>query len=207
MVRKTKEDAQVTRNRILDAAVEVFGRQGVSQTSLNDVAREAGVTRGAIYWHFENKVAMFAAMIERLVCPLLLKSDERQVLMARDPLGFLRAATSGYLGKLAHDPNFRRVFEIFWHKCEYVGDMAAIRHKHLEEGETHMDIIEQALAQAQEKGLLDRTLSPHQACIGLVAVVDGLAFNWTKNQGLFSLEECGMPIVNTYLRGLGAKDA
>ncbi len=63
MVRRTKEDAQETRNRILDTAVEVFNRQGVAETSLNDIAREAGVTRGAIYWHFANKVSMFDAMI------------------------------------------------------------------------------------------------------------------------------------------------
>lgn len=202
MVRKTKEDAQITRQRILDAAVEVFSRQGVSQTSLNDIAREAGVTRGAIYWHFENKVDLFDAMLERLVCPLLLKSEQRQAWMERDPLGFLRAATIEFLGKLTGDANFRRVFEIFWHKCEYVGDMATLRQRYLEEGESHIDIIEQAMAKAQEKGQIGRGLSPRQATIGLVAVVDGLAFNWTKNLGLFPLETYGIPIVEAYLRGL-----
>lgn len=204
MVRKTKEDAEVTRHRILDAAVEVFSRQGVSQTSLNDIAREAGVTRGAIYWHFNNKVDLFHAMIERLVCPLLLKSETRQQLMEQDPLGFLRASTVEFLGKLTHDPKFRRVFEIFWHKCEYVGDMATLRQRYLEEGESHIDIIEQAMAKAQEKGQIGRGLTPHQATIGLVAVVDGLAFNWTKNLGLFPLETYGIPVVDTYLRGLMA---
>lgn len=202
MVRKTKEDAQVTRHRILDAAVEVFGRQGVSQTSLNDIAKEAGVTRGAIYWHFENKVDLFNAMVERLFSPLLLKSEQRQQLMDQDPLDFLRASTIEFLGKLHQDPNFRKVFEIFWHKCEYIGDMATLRQKYLEEGENHIDIIEQALTLAQEKGQISHRLTPHQATIGLVAMVDGLAFNWTKNLGLFPLETYGIPIVEAYLRGL-----
>jgi TetR/AcrR family acrAB operon transcriptional repressor len=90
MVRRTKEDAQETRNRILDTAVEVLNRQGVAQTSLNDIAREAGVTRGAIYWHFANKVAMFDAMIERLLCPLLFNSADRDTRLAADPLGFIQ---------------------------------------------------------------------------------------------------------------------
>lgn len=205
MARKTKEDAQVTRQRILDAAVEVFGRQGVSQTSLNDIAREAGVTRGAIYWHFENKVDLFNAMMERLCTPLLLKSKKRQELMDHDPLNFVRAATCEFFEKLLLDANFRRVFEIFWHKCEYVGDMATLRHKYLEEGENHIDIIVQALAKAQEKGQIRASLTPHQAAIGLVAMVDGLAFNWTKNLGLFPLESYGMPLVDGYLRSLGAE--
>ena len=49
MVRRTKEDALATRNRILDTAECVFERRGVSRTSLNEIALAAGVTRGAIY--------------------------------------------------------------------------------------------------------------------------------------------------------------
>ena len=55
MVRRTKDEALETRNRILDAAERVFGESGVSRTSLEDVASAAGVTRGAIYWHFKDK--------------------------------------------------------------------------------------------------------------------------------------------------------
>ena len=67
MVRKTKEEAQETRNAILDAAEVVFQKQGVSRTSLAEIAAAAGVTRGAIYWHFKNKEDVFNAMIERIV--------------------------------------------------------------------------------------------------------------------------------------------
>lgn len=204
MARKTREDALATRARILEAATELFGRQGVAHTSLNDIARAAGVTRGAIYWHFDNKVAMFTAMIERLVCPLLMKSPERQRLMAENPLGFVRAALAEFMDKLVGDARFRHVFEIFWHKCEYVGDMAAIRNKHLEEGENHIDTLQQALALAQEKGQIGRCLNPHQAAIGLAALVDGLTFNWTKDQSLFPLQDYGMRLVDTFLAGLGA---
>ncbi|MGB4468880.1 MAG: TetR family transcriptional regulator [Azovibrio sp.] len=203
MARKTKQDAQVTRHHILDAAVNVFGRQGVSKTSLNDIAKEAGVTRGAIYWHFENKVDLFNAMLERLFCPLLLKSEQRQQLMEQDPLGFLRASTLEFLTRLREDSNFRKVFEIFWHKCEYIGEMARLRQKYLEEGENHIDIIEQAMTLAQEKGQLNPCLTPHQATIGFMAMVDGLAFNWTKNLDMFPLETYAAPLLDTYLRGMG----
>jgi len=55
MARCTKEKALETRERILDAAEDVFDDNGVSNTSLADIATAAGVTRGAIYWHFTNK--------------------------------------------------------------------------------------------------------------------------------------------------------
>ena len=49
MVRKTKEEAQETRSAILDAAELVFKENGVSRTSLAEIATAAGVTRGAVY--------------------------------------------------------------------------------------------------------------------------------------------------------------
>ena len=54
MARKTKEDALITRDLILDAAERVFLRRGVARTALQEIAEEANLTRGAIYWHFQN---------------------------------------------------------------------------------------------------------------------------------------------------------
>lgn len=203
MVRRTKEDAQVTRNHILDTAVEVFNHKGVAHTSLNDIAKEAGVTRGAIYWHFADKLDMFDAMINRLICPLLINAGDREARIAADPLRFIKDATQEFLGRMLGDANFRKVFEIFWHKCEYVGEMAAIRDCHLEEGENHIDILQRAFSLAQEQGQIDRSLTPHQATIGLISTIDGLLFNWTKNPAMFPLADYAQPIFDCYFRGLG----
>jgi TetR/AcrR family acrAB operon transcriptional repressor len=203
MVRRTKEDAQETRNRILDTAVEVFSRQGVAQTSLNDIAKEAGVTRGAIYWHFANKVAMFDAMIERLICPLLINSAEREAHLVADPLGFIQAATNEFLEKMQIDGSFRSVFEIFWHKCEYVGEMATLRDSHLDEGQNHIEVIQRAFSLAQEKGQINRALTPHQATIGLIALIDGLLFNWTRMPEMFPLASYALHILDVWFSGLG----
>ena len=53
MARRTKAEAQATRNALIDAAERLFDSQGVSRTSLQDIAQAAGATRGAIYWHFK----------------------------------------------------------------------------------------------------------------------------------------------------------
>lgn len=207
MARKTKEDALITRNRILDSAVEVFSRKGVSQTSLNDVAREARVTRGAIYWHFSNKLAMFEAMIQRLVCPLMINASDRATRMAANPSRFIEEVVEEFFGKMLSDPSFVKVFEIFWHKCEYVGEMAAIRDSHLDEGKNHIDILCKAFALAQEKGQFDRSLTPHQATIAMVGMIDGLLFNWTKNPQMFPLNDYARPILKAFFRSLGARDS
>ncbi|WP_148721454.1 TetR family transcriptional regulator, partial [Klebsiella pneumoniae] len=59
MARKTKQQARETRQLILDVALRLFSQQGVSSTSLATIAKAAGVTRGAIYWHFKNKSDLF----------------------------------------------------------------------------------------------------------------------------------------------------
>jgi TetR/AcrR family acrAB operon transcriptional repressor len=70
VARRTKEEALATRNRLLDAAELLFQAQGVSQTTLQQIAQQAGATRGAIYWHFKDKADLFNAMMERVILPL-----------------------------------------------------------------------------------------------------------------------------------------
>src|SRR6266550_672718 len=70
MDRRTKDAALETRNRILDTAEKVFLKKGVSRTSLENIADAAKLTRGAIYWHFDNKTDLFDAMMERISLPM-----------------------------------------------------------------------------------------------------------------------------------------
>jgi TetR/AcrR family acrAB operon transcriptional repressor len=55
-VRKTKQEAEITRQKIMDAALSLFRSRGYDATRLQDIAKATGMTRGAIYWHFKNKL-------------------------------------------------------------------------------------------------------------------------------------------------------
>ena len=70
MARRTKENAIATRSSLIDAAEQVFCEKGVSRASLSDIAQAAGATRGAIYWHFKDKLDLFGAMMDRVTLPL-----------------------------------------------------------------------------------------------------------------------------------------
>lgn len=92
MSKRTHAEALHTKSNILEAAQKIFSDKGFTKASLSDIAREAGVTRGAIYWHFENKTELLAALMEEearklnLVTTLRAAANENQ----RDPLGMLR---------------------------------------------------------------------------------------------------------------------
>ena len=64
MARRTKEEADATRERVLKAALDLFSEKGYSRTTFNDIAGRINMTRGAVYWHFDNKEALLAALID-----------------------------------------------------------------------------------------------------------------------------------------------
>jgi TetR/AcrR family acrAB operon transcriptional repressor len=202
MARKTKEEAQETRKTILDAAETVFQERGVSRTSLAEIATAAGVTRGAIYWHFANKAELFDAMIQRVFDPLEAKFSEMQSHMEVDPVDVLRTMTLYFLERVGSDPRFFRILEIVWLKCEYVGEMAMIRDKHLECGNRYLAINEEGFRLARERGQLPASLDPRCAAVGLMAVVDGLVVNWTLDSQLFPLASFAPVVIDAYLQGL-----
>src|SRR4249920_2270882 len=114
MARRTKEEAAITREQLLDAAEKVFREHGVTRTSLAEVATAAGVTRGAVYWHFKDKAALFAAMCERATLPLDAMLAAASGESTADPLGSLRDLMVGALRHLATDPRAKAVFEIIF---------------------------------------------------------------------------------------------
>jgi TetR/AcrR family acrAB operon transcriptional repressor len=62
-MRRTKEEAEITKQKIMDAALQLFKNKGVDATRLQDIAKAAGMTRGAIYWHFKNKLDILTTLM------------------------------------------------------------------------------------------------------------------------------------------------
>ncbi|MEM5434956.1 TetR family transcriptional regulator [Paraburkholderia diazotrophica] len=173
MVRRTKEEAQETRTRILDAAEKVFFEKGVSRTSLADIAQTAGVTRGAIYWHFANKGELFTVMFDRVLLPL----DELKAASVdpneADPLGRLIDICTVCLRDTANDPHRRRVFEILFHKCEFVEEMGPVMARYqnnMREGLANMQV---AMRNAISKGQLPVDMNVPVAASMVHAFISG----------------------------------
>jgi TetR/AcrR family transcriptional regulator, acrAB operon repressor len=173
MVRRTKEEALATRDRILDAAEHVFFEKGVSHTSLADIAQHAGVTRGAIYWHFANKAELFDAMFERVFLPIdELKSKDRTVVRA-DPLGRIRTILVWCLLGVAREPQLRRVFSILFMKCEYVADLEPLLQRNRAGMSDALHNITADLAQAVANGELPADLDTWRGALLLHTLVSG----------------------------------
>lgn len=202
MVRRTKEAAHETRNRILDAAEQIFSERGVSRTSLADIASAAGMTRGAIYWHFHDKADLFNAMIARVTLPM-----EDQVCGAwnpsvGDPLAHIRKRLTAVLERTATDPQCRRVFHIIYHKCEYVDEMKEVWQRLAEMRAGCLAHVEQGFRNAIAKGQLPRSVDPHRAAIGIYAMVDGLINGWVIDPDYTPRAREAERMIDLYLNGL-----
>src|SRR5699024_11377335 len=103
---------------MIEAAERVFYRQGVAGTSLMDIANEAGVTRGAIYWHFKNKQDVFAAMICRRQLPMEALVDEVRTNDGRFALEKLHQHFVHTLRQAAQDEQHRQFYVTVLLKCE-----------------------------------------------------------------------------------------
>lgn len=204
MARRTKEEALVTRELILDAAERVFHQRGVSRTSLQEIAKEAGLTRGAIYWHFENKGELFHAMMERVTLPMMARMTEITLEDEARPLDKIRRNTAAALREIAHNPQVRRVFEIATQKVEYVDELQSVRERHNAGRNDCMDDMHHLMQLAQEKGQMRREMDIRTATLGLFALIGGLKFNWLLDPQAFDLEAVGLATIDAYLAGLKA---
>ncbi|KYP11112.1 MULTISPECIES: TetR family transcriptional regulator [unclassified Limnobacter] len=202
MVRKTKEEAQETRNLILDTAEAVFSEKGVSRTTLNDIAKAADLTRGAIYWHFKNKADLFDAMLQRVILPMDEFIATPDLHPEQRPLAYLRTRSMHVVRTLAEDTRTQRVFDIVMHKAEMVDDMLPIRDRHLEAIQGCIQTIEADFQAAIAKGELPAHTNARQAAIGLHALIDGLFANFVLSPNLFNLMEQAEFTIDNYLNGL-----
>ncbi len=173
MARKTKEEALETRNAILDATVRVFAAKGAANASLTDIAREAGVTRGAIYWHFTNKADLLNALWDEvllLYTPLARASESRD---EPDPLGRLRELYVRFLGRLADDPRQQQLIRILFDQGSGSEDIDLIRTRHLQNSRTSATERGHQLRNAIDRGQLSPDLDVRLGTIGRSASFTG----------------------------------
>jgi TetR/AcrR family acrAB operon transcriptional repressor len=176
-MRRTKARAKETREQILLAAEKVFYEKGVAHASMEDVARAAGVTRGAIYWHFANRADLVLELYNSLPMP-------QEELIAReleaenaDVFGVLERVGREWLELLAADEHRQRILSILL-RCDHTGEFSAISERQNDLDDEHMQVLEAAFAKAEGQGKLGSTWTPRSAAAMLRWVIKGLCSEW-----------------------------
>ena len=182
MVRKTKEDAELTRQRIIDAAREVFLARGVSRSTLEHIATQADVTRGAVYWHFKNKSEIFHALRDRVFLPLIDRMDDTLATESKeDPLTQIEKSLCDTIIQLDSDLEMRQIYEIMMIKCEYVDDFATVLQQMLGNCSNITEKIQKAYERAEIQKILSSVHTPHALALDTHLFFSGLLHMWVKD--------------------------
>ena len=180
-VRRTKEESEKTRRQIIAAARRTFARKGVTRTTLEDVARAAGVTRGAIYWHFAGKTDLFFAMREQVSLPTIDTGFASPAADGADPLDSAERFLRGVIASL-EDPAARETFRIMTFKCEYVGEFGRELDRQRNRCGELTGKLSRVYGRARRAGQLRPGLTPGGAASATCSFLIGLVRMWLMDR-------------------------
>lgn len=202
MARRTKAEAESTRAAILDAAEVLFFQHGVSRTTLEKIAIAANVTRGAIYWHFQNKADLFNAMLERVRLPFQHLLDAVDSNPTADPFSQVRDLMINALNLIAGSERHHRVLTIVFHRCEYIDELNPAVTKQDELDAQTVAVLQRAFERAAATGSLREGVSPRLAATALHMYVGGIISHFLLKPQQCDLAQHAGALIDTMLQGL-----
>lgn len=176
MPRRTKDEAQKTRADILKAAERCFYQYGVVRTSLESIAKEAGVTRGAVYWHFKDKGDLLRALADTAYLPHEELLDRLVSEDLENPLDALCASCHAGLDANLNDPGRRRLMTILVRRCEYIEEMQALIARNNDCRERARARFAVLFEKARLKKGLAEGWTPQTAALALQSMILGFIF-------------------------------
>jgi TetR/AcrR family acrAB operon transcriptional repressor len=199
MARRTKAEAAATREKLLDAAENVFLARGVANATLEQIAKEAGLTRGAVYWHFKNKAEVFRAVLDRVRLPFeefIEELDEPD--RKENPARAMRLACIEGLRRL-EQPRYHRVHSILVY---HSGGLAELDSLAMQKEITNeaFDMLTTYFNAVDQQGQLRADMSPQTAARMLQSMLSGIFHDWLRYPQDYSIQERGMEMVDTLLR-------
>jgi TetR/AcrR family transcriptional regulator, acrAB operon repressor len=202
-VKRTAAEAAETRQAILRAALAEFSRRGYSATTLDGVARAAGVTRGAVYWHFANKATLYEELLRAF-------GGQAEAIMGAaaaeggDFIAICQRILTRLFIRLEEDKELRAVMELTLFKTEHteeLADVVANQRASMNEVVTQLAVIMQAgIAQ----GALRADLDPFDVARGFLAYQQGVFSLWLTDPNAFSLRVRASALADLFISGIRA---
>ena len=201
-MRKTKTEAQKTRQHLLDAALEVFWRDGVTRASLQAIAQEAGITRGALYWHFKNKEDLFETLFEQQYADFFAAFNDQTLRDNQDVWTHLQHNLTTMFETLATRESKHKFCNVMFSKCEQTAGNETITELACRYHRLFQKQIAYALQLSREQGRLPENTDIELAAIYLESSLVGLIKIWIGEPERFDLMEKSKRVIAANMRAL-----
>jgi AcrR family transcriptional regulator len=186
--------------RILGAAASVFARRGYSEARMDDVAEEAGVSKGGLYLHFPSKDALFDGLVGYLV-----GLEGRRLKAARAAEGPVADRLAGFFHEYARDLArmarfYPIVMEFYARSCRHAPLRRAMQR--------HIDVYVAELAALVREGIASgefRQVDAEEVALQLISLLEGLALVWGIDRERVQIPETADRGVRLVLDGLLAR--
>jgi TetR/AcrR family transcriptional regulator, acrAB operon repressor len=201
-MKRTKEEAEITRQTLMKAALVVFSRHGYAAARLEDIAQEANVTRGAIYHHFGGKAELYNALVGEFSSGIT--EVLTQAMTEGSSVERLRRMLISTWEYLESNADFRAVMELTMFKTEMSAELEeGIRMK--QEGIRKMiEAIAQMINDGMAQGELRADLDAMEAARAFIALQNGLTLAWLLDPQAFSLNDSAHTAAEIFVRGIQA---
>lgn len=173
MARKSKEEMELTRLALLEAALHLFAEKGYSKTTLNDIAQRAGYTRGAVYWHFDGKVTIFNEVMNHYGTPLK-KLLVREISASEKPTEWFRSLYRSYVKILLENDELQTAMFVRVRKTEFPEELISFYNQQRVEQAELLEAMKEQFALGIEQGLFRKGLKPDVGASSAMAFLIGL---------------------------------
>ena len=201
-MRKTKAEALKTREYLMLSALDTFYERGVSRASLYEIAQNAGVTRGALYWHFKNKEDLFDALFQHIFHDL---SQELEADIQSDApdlwVNFQRSLVN-MIHRVQHNEAHHKFCNILHLKCEHTQQNQAIITLMQSYSDMWDTLLTSTLTACVKQKSLPDNLDIPMAVLFIKATVTGLMQTWLSQPDAFDLSEAAERQIATCLGAL-----
>lgn len=188
----------MTRQRILDEALQEFATQGVISTSLSDIATAADVTRGAIYWHFANKESIIEEIFFQFEMAKSSHISSFYSTLRKEPFLSLKNALVKTLYVICYDKKQTKIMSLIYCKREVIegNTTAGYIRKNIffNEGD-----VASAFKQCVIHGLLPSSFEIQKNAILVMAFMAGMIESWLLDPIGFDLHLDGEKAIIRYL--------
>lgn len=200
-MRRTKEEAAQTKQDILNAALRIFSLRGYQLTRLQDIAEEAGVTRGAIYHHFDGKAALYSTLLEDASAQ---ESGviEKAIAEGGSLVEIMTRILAFSLALFEDDSRLRQTYELSMIKVAADPELASVHQQRVDQGEQLVSSTASFIAQGIIMGELRGDLDPVMVARAFIAYQNGVVSLWLSNRQAFSLREKAAEFASIFMRGL-----
>lgn len=200
-MRRTKEEAAVTRATLLKTALSVFSAKGYAAATLDDVAKAAKVTRGAIYWHFKSKADLYNTLTQELSARGA-TVVQQAVAEGGTLIEILRRVFVRQCALIEEDKEARAVMELALFKTGLDPELQAGRKKQLEAGNALVEGIADAMRQGIAQGVLRKDMDPVDMARAFIAFENGAIQLWLASPKSFSLKVSAESFADILISGL-----